>query len=123
MVTTQETTMAADRHERGTVSVEILYFEDCPGHEPAMRMLQDVLGQEHIPVDISVRRIDSEEEARALNFPGSPTIRIAGKDIDGHPGLAVGLSCRTYVQTDGTIGACPPREKLVRAIRAAASQL
>ena len=53
-----------------------------------------------------MREIESEEQAEAEGFPGSPTIRVDGEDlfpIDDPPGL----SCRVYRLADGRFSPTP----------------
>jgi hypothetical protein len=53
-------------------------------------------------------------------FPGSPTIRVNGQDIENIPSdrLPVGFACRTYL-VDGRPQGLPPRSLLEKAIRTA----
>jgi|SRR5579875_2321494 len=99
------------------LQIEFLYWEECPSHERALRLLRDVLAQEQVPADIQMIRIESDEEAERLHFPGSPTIRVNGYDIDEDPAAPVGLSCRVYRTADGQTSPLPPRELIERAIR------
>src|SRR5579859_8118670 len=101
--------------------IDFLYFEDCPSHDRALELLREVLQQEGIDAAIRVQRVETEEEAEQLRFPGSPTIRIAGTDIDDNPSLPVGLACRAYRHENGKISPLPQREMIVRAVRAATS--
>ena len=59
-------------------------------------------------------------QAEALAFPGSPTIRVDGKDVepDSASRLAYGLSCRTY-EIRGRLQGVPAREWIRDAICAA----
>ena len=65
-----------------------------------------------------MQRVDTEEEALSLRFPGSPTIRVAGVDIDADPALPHGLSCRIY-SVNGELSGVPARQTIVQAIRGA----
>lgn len=108
-----------DRGSDRPIHVEFLYWEECPSHERALKMLRDALRMEGTRAEIQICRVDTEDEARALHFPGSPTIRINGIDIEGEPALPVGLSCRAY-RVDGKISPVPSVEQLREAIREAA---
>ena len=63
-------------------------------------------------------RVRHDRDAAALNFHGSPTVRVGGKDID-EAGLAaspeVGLYSRAY-RWDGKSYDAPPPEMVRRAI-------
>ena len=42
-----------------------------------------------------------EVMARALEFPGSPTVRINGRDVQSTPEQSYGLACRLYSGESG----------------------
>lgn len=92
------------------MKVELLYWEGCPSYPEARELLDDVL---HDPEAVEMREVTTQEEAEALHFPGSPTIRIDGVDID--PEGAAGrpaLGCRIYYLPDGRASPVPSREQL-----------
>jgi hypothetical protein len=98
------------------VAVELLYWEGCPSHPAALEDLRAALGDAH---DVIVREIETEDQAAAEHFPGSPTIRVNGADlfpIDEPPGL----NCRIYRLADGRYSPTPDpaalREALSRAL-------
>ena len=95
--------------------VEILTFEGCPHAEPAIALVERVLGASGI--DATLRRVDipDPEAAAAHRFLGSPTIRVNGRDIE--PGVSVEratyvLSCRIYRTESGMKG--EPDERWLR---------
>jgi hypothetical protein len=99
------------------VTVEVLYFDGCPGHEallPRLRELLATLGATH---DIELRRVESAEAAQRERFLGSPTVRVDGRDID--PTAAdrtdFGLKCRLYA-TDKGLRGTPPDAWIVDAV-------
>ena len=65
-----------------TRNVELLWFADCPNHATARRMLEDVIA-ELVP-GTPIRDLDATDPltAERLQFPGSPTIRVDGRDVD-----------------------------------------
>jgi hypothetical protein len=99
--------------------IEFLYWEECPSHEQALARLREVLAEEGIRAPIEVLRVDTDEEARRLRFPGSPTIRVDGADIAPPPDLPAGLSCRVYHTEDGRVTPLPTKAMIRRALRAA----
>ena len=103
-----------------TIQIEFLYSDDCPSHERALELLEQVVREEEVEPRIEIRRIETEEEAEAYRFPGSPTIRVNGVDIDPDATPPVGLSCRAYRQENGRISPLPPKDKIVSALRQAA---
>ncbi len=101
--------------------IDFFYFEDCPSHEQALERLRKVISEEDVEADISVVKVTSEEQARDLEFVGSPTILVEGRDIDPHleqPNYA--LTCRTYQLEDGRISPLPSEAMIRRTIRSAA---
>ncbi|MBN1264656.1 MAG: hypothetical protein JXA25_04135 [Anaerolineales bacterium] len=93
------------------MNIEFLYYKDCPSHETALHRLLDILEQEEVGDPVQVIEVKTMEQARALRFPGSPTIRIDGKDITTLPEDAVyGLTCRAYYREDGRITPLPPAD-------------
>ncbi len=98
--------------------VELFYWEGCPSNVEARELLADVLaGRE----EIELREVRTDEEAEALRFPGSPTIRIDGEDIvppaEGDP---FSLTCRVYRTRDGRFSPLPDPEDVRAAVRRAA---
>jgi hypothetical protein len=97
------------------VEVELLFWEGCPSHPAALADLRAALGE---GVPVTVREIVSEQDAVASGFPGSPTIRVDGRDLfptDEPPSL----TCRLYRLADGRFSPTPDpgalREALTRA--------
>jgi hypothetical protein len=106
------------------LKIEFLYSEDCPSHAPALERLRDLLEQENLQADLRIVRVESDEQAQNLRFPGSPTIRVEGHDIDpeGAATNPVGLSCRVYRTSDGRFTPLPPEDLVLQAIRRAAGR-
>jgi hypothetical protein len=65
---------------------------------------------------IDVREVLTHEQAVELRFPGSPTIRIDGLDVDPDGAdWPPGLSCRVYRLPDGRPSPVPSRQQLEEA--------
>jgi hypothetical protein len=57
---------------------------------------------------------NTDEEARRLEFPGSPTLRADGEDLFPVPDrVGYALGCRMYATPEGLKGS--PTAKMVRA--------
>jgi hypothetical protein len=103
--------------------VSFLYYEDCPSHELALARLREIIAAEGVEAAVEVVQVATAEQAAALRFVGSPTIRIEGQDIDPPPaGAQFALTCRAYRRPDGRITPLPPPELIRRALRAAAGR-
>lgn len=102
------------------MTVELLYVPNCPHHGAALDLARDVLKDEGMAVELIQTPISDYAEAIQHSFPGSPTLRVNGQDIEDVPfeRLGVGFACRTYL-VDGISHGVPPRAWLERAIRAA----
>jgi hypothetical protein len=97
--------------------VEFLWWRECPSWERALEMLREEMEAAGLASDaLMLSEITSEAEADRLGFPGSPTIRVRGRDVEPPgPESPIGLTCRVYRRADGRVSALPDRE----AIRAA----
>lgn len=100
------TNQVATTDRSGGPSVELLWFSDCPNHESARRVVRDLI--DRIVPDATFRDIDATDPgvATAMRFPGSPTIRVDGVDID--PSYVdpedYTPRCRLYRTRDGLRG-------------------
>lgn len=106
----------------GVISVEFLWSAGCPNHETAEAILRGVLQKCGIGTPIVRIAVEDEEAGRRVRFPGSPTIRINGRDVE--PGYdPAGCSdctprCRLYLTDHGLTGV-PRRNWIEDAIHAA----
>lgn len=91
------------------MTVELLYFDGCPGHEALLPHLHELANETGADVEIELRRVETLEAAEAERFLGSPTVRVDGVDVDpGAPGRSdYGLKCRIY-RSDGAASPTPP---------------
>ena len=96
--------------------IEILYFDGCPNHEPTVDLGREVLGESGLRAEIRQVLVETPEDAEALRFVGSPSVRVDGLDIEpaAREQTEFALSCRMY----GDEGV-PPRELLIEALREA----
>jgi hypothetical protein len=61
--------------------VELFWWEGCPSTPEALDDLRRVLDEEGAEAEVQLIEVESDEQARAERFPGSPTIRIDGEDV------------------------------------------
>jgi hypothetical protein len=94
------------------VAVELLFWEGCPSYPQALADLRAALAGR---AEVVVREVSSEEQAIAEGFPGSPTIRVDGRDLfpNSEP---PSLSCRIYRLADGRFSPTPDPEALRAAL-------
>jgi hypothetical protein len=95
------------------VKIEVLYVADCPSHAAAVKLVRDVLITQGVAAEVHEVLVTDRRMADALQFPGSPTIRINGRDVTGEPpeGQPFALSCRLY---PGSHPVGLPPEQMVR---------
>ncbi len=95
------------------MKVEVLYFDGCPTYETATKTLRVVLAEEGLEAEVELVAVNSDEEARRLRFPGSPTIRVDGEDLfTTGEREDWGLGCRVYATVEGLKGS--PTAEMVR---------
>ena len=98
----------------GCPLVEILYFDGCPNHHPAIALVERVSRELGIEADVQLVNVPDRQAAQRLRFLGSPTIRVGGVDVD--PGTEerddYALSCRVFRTEAGFSG--QPEEFWVR---------
>jgi hypothetical protein len=99
-------------------TIELLWFEGCPGHAAARALLDEVIAE--LAPGTAVVDIDASDPAvaDALRFPGSPTIRVDGRDID--PGFIdsgdYAPRCRLF-RTEHGLAGVPDRRWIEDALR------
>jgi hypothetical protein len=98
------------------MKVEILHIIDCPTHLAAMALVRDVLANHGFAVDIREILVADERMAKELDFHGSPTVRVNGRDVmeDIERPAATGLCCRLY--SGSTRFGLPPVDAIRRAV-------
>jgi hypothetical protein len=100
--------------------IELLWWEGCPSHPETLRDLKRILAEEGTRTEIELVEIETDEQARAERFPGSPTIRIDGEDaLPSEEGEPFSLTCRVYRMRDGGVSPTPDPEHLREAVRRA----
>jgi hypothetical protein len=98
--------------------VEILFVPGCPNYEPAIKRVKKVLASEAVPLEVKKISVNTDDEARALLFSGSPTIRINGDDVEPAQNSAPALTCRLYANRTGV-----PSEEALRSAVARAKRV
>ena len=100
-------------------NVEFLWWRDCPSWKRALALLREEMQGAGIGADrLELIEIETEDQAARHRFPGSPTIRVDGEDVQPPgPGQPIGLTCRVYRRRDGRVSPLPDREDLSDALR------
>ncbi len=97
--------------------IEILWFQDCPNHPVARALVDEVVAEFGVQADIRSIEVADDAIAERVRFPGSPTIRVDGVDVE--PGFVdcddCTPRCRVY-QTSAGLRGLPERSWLVTAL-------
>lgn len=94
------------------MKIDVLYFRECPSWENAVSNLKQAANLERVRLDLTIREVTTDEEAKQFHFSGSPTIQADGKDLFPPEHPEYGLSCRLYRTEEGLLGW--PSVKMIR---------
>jgi hypothetical protein len=85
---------------------ELLYFDDCPSWRTAFDHLKQALAGLGLSDGVQLVHVQTDEQAAAVRFAGSPTIRLNGQDLFPVNHTDYALGCRVYLTPEGMRG-CP----------------
>jgi hypothetical protein len=99
------------------MNVELLHIAECPNTQGARCLLRNTLQELGLPAEIHEIEVTDTSQAETLRFPGSPTIRIDGIDVEAAPPRreSYGVSCRTYL-IEGRLRGLPTKQMVRSAI-------
>lgn len=103
------------------MTLELLYFDGCPGHEQLLPVLRELAGEHGVL--LTERRITSTADAEQARFLGSPSVRVNGVDVepDVDERSDFGLKCRLYRSPEGQSG-LPPQRWITQALQQASGR-
>jgi mercuric ion transport protein len=104
------------------MKIEVLYFDECPNHGRTVDRVKEALRYEAQSADVVEVNVRDNATAQSLKFPGSPTVRIDGRDIEptARSSKQFGLMCRTYSDAGKQVR-IPPLDLIRTALREAAN--
>jgi len=103
--------------EKADNVIEVLYTDHCPFWKEVVETIEEILKEYKIQALVRKVRVATQEEAERLRFPGSPTVRINGVDIDPAVKETRGvIGCRVYTY-GGRIYEHPPRDMILKALK------
>jgi hypothetical protein len=73
------------------LTIEVLSLPGCPGARETLRMVGEVVSIVVPGTEVRDIRL-TEKEAGERGFPGSPTVLVNGRDIEGREAHASGVS-------------------------------
>jgi hypothetical protein len=101
--------------DHAACNVEVLVVPGCPGAPLALARVQEVAEELGVHTNMRLLTVDRDEDAAALGFVGSPTVRIDGADVEDVAGRPFARACRLY---DGA-GRAPSTVAIRRALERA----
>jgi hypothetical protein len=105
--------MATDQPRRRPV-IEVLYAQDCPHYRETLAMVERVRAELGVDAELRTTLITDRAAAERARFPGSPTVRVDGHDVEpgSEPATEYLLGCRLYRLEHRFAG--QPEERWVR---------
>jgi hypothetical protein len=98
------------------MQVSVLYFAECPNWRGAGQRLRQALDQIGRPdAQVAFVAVETEAQAAAVGFAGSPTFTLDGVDLFGPATTNGALTCRVYA-TPGGLAGMPEVADLVAAL-------
>ena len=100
------------------LSIDVMYYEDCPHYEEAAETLKEVLQEEDILAEVHMVPVTPGEDADRWGFIGSPTILINGQDLvqEVDAGTPYEGHCRIYIYHDEPFE-IPPKDMIREALK------
>lgn len=102
-----------DRPGRRPV-IEVLYVQDCPHYPGTLALVERVRAELGIDTELRTSLIVNQAAAEQTRFPGSPTVRVDGRDVEpgSEPATEYTVACRLYRLEHRFAG--QPEERWVR---------
>ncbi|GAC1505192.1 MAG: hypothetical protein NVS1B3_03070 [Candidatus Dormibacteraceae bacterium] len=98
------------------MEVVIQYFDGCSGWAAAREAVAGAIRALHLDVEITLLKVESDEDALRVGFHGSPSILVDGQDLFPNEASPVGMSCRVYLVDEKRQDA-PSVHQLIEALR------
>ena len=73
--------MAADRSGHRPL-IEVLYVQECPHYAATLALVERVRAGLGIDTELRTSLILDQAAADQARFPGSPTVRVDGRDVE-----------------------------------------
>jgi hypothetical protein len=78
--------------------IEVLYVRDCPHYAATLELVERVRAELSIDTELRTSLIVDQAAADQARFPGSPTVRVDGRDVEprSEPATEYIVGCRLY---------------------------
>jgi len=105
--------MATDRSGHRPV-IEVLYVQHCPHHPGTLALIERIRAELGLDAELRTTLIVDQAAAEQARFPGSPTVRVDGRDVEpgSEPATEYTVACRLYRLEHRFAG--QPEERWVR---------
>lgn len=98
-------------------SIEVLVTPGCPHAEQTIELVRDVAASLAPLADVQLITVEDADQAAAREFPGSPTVRVDGEDLEGPVAGPPALACRRYEHGSGVPSRWLVEAGLLRALQ------
>jgi arsenate reductase len=96
--------------------IELLVTPECPHAGQTEALVRDIVRRLAPEAAVHHAVVEDRDEAEALDFPGSPTIRIDGEDLEGSLAGPAAFACRRYEDGEGVPPEWLIESRLLRAL-------
>ena len=78
--------------------IEVLYVQDCPHYPATLALVERIRAEVGIDTELRISLILDQAAAVQARFPGSPTVRVDGRDVEpgSEPVTEYIVGCRLY---------------------------
>jgi hypothetical protein len=78
--------------------IEVLYVQGCPHYPATLALVERARAEVGIDTELRTSLILDQAAADQARFPGSPTVRVDGRDVEpgSEPAAEYVLGCRLY---------------------------
>ena len=78
--------------------IDVLYVQDCPHYQETLALVERVRAELGIDAELHSILVVDQAAADGARFPGSPTVRVDGRDVEpgSEPATEYVLGCRLY---------------------------
>jgi hypothetical protein len=78
--------------------IEVLYVQDCPHYRETLALVERVRDELGIDAELHSTPVVDQAAADQARFPGSPTVRVDGHDVEPgiEPATEYVVGCRLY---------------------------
>jgi hypothetical protein len=78
--------------------IEVLYVQACPHYPATLALVERVRAELGIDAELRTSVIVDQAAAEQTGFPGSPTVRVDGRDVEpgSEPATEYLVGCRLY---------------------------